>query len=63
TRTHLRGLKNFKSTSIRFREINDHELEANIFLTPAEKYTLGIDSELSRSNVRNFDISGRFSLT
>ncbi|WP_440880149.1 translocation and assembly module lipoprotein TamL [Tenacibaculum sp. C7A-26P2] len=63
TRTHLRGLKNFKSTSIRFKEINDHELEANIFLTPAEKYTLGIDSELSRSNVRNFDISGRFSLT
>ncbi|CAM1373271.1 translocation and assembly module lipoprotein TamL [Tenacibaculum xiamenense] len=63
TRTHLRGLKNFKSTSIRFRELNDHELEANIFLTPTEKYTLGFDTELSRSNIRNFDISGRFSLT
>ncbi len=63
TRTHLRGLKNFKSTSIRFSEVSDHELEANIFLTPTEKYTLGFDTELSRSNIRNFDISGRFSLT
>ena len=63
TRTHLRGLKNFKSTSIRFTELNTHELEANIFLTPTEKYTLGVDTELSRSNIRNFDISGQFSLT
>ncbi|RBW57272.1 hypothetical protein DS884_11885 [Tenacibaculum sp. E3R01] len=62
TRTHLRGLKNFKSTSIRFNELNDHELEANIYLTPKEKYTLGFDTELSRSNIRNFDISGKFSL-
>ncbi|MCT4699196.1 translocation and assembly module lipoprotein TamL [Tenacibaculum haliotis] len=63
TRTHLRGLKNFKSTSIRYNELNDHELEANVFLTPIEKYTLGIDSELSRSNIRNFDVSLKFSLT
>ena len=63
TRTHLRGLKNFKTTSIRFNELNDHELEANIFLTPTEKYTLGFDTELARSNIRNFDISGKFSLT
>lgn len=62
TRTHLRGLKNFKSTSIRFRELNDHELEATILLSPIEKYTLGFDTELSRSNIRNFDISGKFSL-
>lgn len=62
TRTHLRGLQNFKSTSIRFKELNDHELEANIFLTPKEKYTLSFDSELSRSNIRNFDVSGKFSL-
>lgn len=63
TRKHLRGLKNFKSTSIRYNELNDHELEANIFLTPIEKYTLGLDSELSRSNIRNFDVSLKFSLT
>lgn len=62
TRTHLRGLKNFKSTSIRYRELNDNELEANIYLSPIEKYTLGIETELSRSNIRNFDVSAKFSL-
>ncbi len=63
TRTHLRDLKNFKSASIKYSEISSNELEANIFLTPIEKYTLGIDSELSRSNIRNFDVSLKFSLT
>ena len=62
TRTHLRDLKNFKSTSVRYNELSENELEANIFLTPIEKYTLGIDTELSRSNIRNFDISLKFSL-
>ena len=63
TRAHLKSLKNFKSTSIRYNELNDEELEASIFLTPIEKYTLGFDTELSRSNIRNFDISLKFSLT
>ena len=62
TRTHLRNLKNFKSTSIRFSEIDDKNLEANIYLTPIEKYTLGIQTELSRSNIRTFDVSAEFSL-
>ena len=62
TRIHLRGLKNFKSTSIRYNELTDSELEANIFLTPIEKYTLGLDTELSRSNIREFDVSLKFSL-
>ncbi|WP_299160377.1 BamA/TamA family outer membrane protein [uncultured Tenacibaculum sp.] len=63
TRAHLKSLKNFKSTSIRYNELNNEELEASIFLTPIEKYTLGFDTELSRSNIRNFDISLKFSLT
>ena len=63
TQLHLRGLKNFKTTSIRYSSINDEELEANIFLTPIEKYSIGVDAELSRSNIRNFDISGKFSIT
>ncbi len=64
TQNHLRGLRNFKTSSIRYRPIpgTEDELEANIFLTPFEKYTIGFDSELSRSNIRNFDISGKFSL-
>lgn len=63
TRTHLRGLKNFKATSIRYNELSENELEANVFLTPLEKYTLGFETELSRSNIRNFDVSLKFSLT
>ena len=62
TRNHLRGLKNFKTTSIRFNELNDDELEANITLTPIEKYKLGVETELSRSNIRNFDVSTEFSI-
>lgn len=62
TRTHLRRLRNFKSTSILFNQIKAGELEANIYLTPTEKYTLGFETELSRSNIREFDISGKFSI-
>ncbi|TDQ30300.1 translocation and assembly module lipoprotein TamL [Tenacibaculum caenipelagi] len=63
TRTHLRGLKNFKATSIRYNELSSNELETNIYLTPIEKYTLGFETELSRSNIRNFDVSLKFSIT
>ncbi|WP_369048422.1 BamA/TamA family outer membrane protein [Tenacibaculum sp. UWU-22] len=62
TRMHLRGLKNFKTTTIKFNELNDNELETNIFLVPLEKHSLGFSSELSRSNIRNFDISTKFSI-
>ena len=41
TRNHLKSLKNFKSTSIKFEELNDEALKMNILLTPIEKYTLG----------------------
>ncbi len=65
TQTHLRGLRNFKTTSIRYTEVknSDELLNANIFLTPIEKYTIGLETELSRSNIRNFDISAKFSIT
>ncbi|MFY7671273.1 BamA/TamA family outer membrane protein [Tenacibaculum sp. MEBiC06402] len=63
TQTHLRGLRNFKNTSIRYNPYDEESLEANIFLTPREKYTIGIETELSRSNIRNFDISAKFSVT
>ncbi|CAA0177546.1 translocation and assembly module lipoprotein TamL [Tenacibaculum maritimum] len=63
TRKHLRGLRNFKTTAIKYSELNDSELIADIYLTPIEKYTLGFETELSRSNIRNFDISAKFSIT
>ena len=65
TRTHLKSLQNFKSTNIKFTPIfgTDDELRMDIFLAPLEKYTLGVETELTHSNIRNFGVSGKFSIT
>jgi outer membrane translocation and assembly module TamA len=63
TRNHLKSLKNFKSTSIKFEELNDDELKMNILLSPIEKYTLGFETELTHSNIRNIGASAKFSIT
>jgi len=64
TRNHLKSLKNFKSTSIKFSEIlgSDDELKMDIFLTPIEKYTLGFETELTHSNIREIGTSAKFSI-
>jgi outer membrane translocation and assembly module TamA len=65
TRNHLKSLKNFKSTNITFTPINglDEELRMDVFLAPKEKYTLGFETELTHSNIRNIGSSAKFSLT
>lgn len=65
TRTHLKSLQNFKSTNIKFTQIagTDNELKMDVFLAPLEKYTLISETELTHSNIRNFGISGKFSIT
>lgn len=65
TRTHLKSLQNFKSTNIKFTPVfgTDDELKMDIFLAPLEKYTLGMETELTHSNIRNFGVSGKFSIT
>lgn len=65
TRNHLKSLKNFKSTNITFTPINgkDGELRMDLFLAPKEKYTLGFETELTHSNIRNIGSSAKFSLT
>ena len=65
TRTHLKSLQNFKSTNIKFTPIDgsDSELRMDVLLSPLEKYTLGLESELTHSNIRNLGISGKFSIT
>ncbi|MFY0603888.1 MAG: BamA/TamA family outer membrane protein [Flavobacteriaceae bacterium] len=64
TRKHLRSLKNFKSITIRYDTVanSDEELDVNIFLTPIEKYTLGLETELTHSNIRDLGVSGKFSI-
>jgi len=65
TRTHLKSLQNFKSTNIKFTPLNgsDSDLRMDVLLSPLEKYTLGLESELTHSNIRNLGISGKFSIT
>ncbi|WP_439128312.1 BamA/TamA family outer membrane protein [Polaribacter sp.] len=65
TRNHLKSLKNFKSTNIEFTPISgtDDALRMNLFLSPKEKYTLGFETELTHSNIRNIGTSAKFSLT
>ncbi len=65
TRNHIKSLKNFKSTKIIIDSIpkSNGDLEMDIFLTPLEKYSIGFETELTHSNIRNIGISGKFSLT
>ena len=65
TRKHLKSLQNFKSTNINFSLINgtDNELRMDVLLSPLEKYTLGFETELTHSNIRNIGTSAKFSLT
>ena len=62
TRSHLKTLKNFKTISINFDEAENDKLETTILLSPIEKYTLGLDTELTHSNIRELGVSGKFSL-
>ncbi|NVJ89499.1 MAG: hypothetical protein HWD82_08675 [Flavobacteriaceae bacterium] len=65
TRNHLKSLKNFKTTNINFSQYgkSEDELNMDIFLSPLEKYTIGLETELTHSNIRNIGVSGKFSLT
>jgi len=65
TRNHLKSLQNFKSTNITFTPINgsDDALIMDLLLAPKEKYTLGFETELTHSNIRNIGSSAKFSLT
>ena len=64
TRQHLKSLKNFKTVSIEYVQVEnrDDQLDVNIFLTPIEKYTLGLETELTHSNIRDLGVSGKFSI-
>ena len=61
TRKHLRGLNNFRSVDIKYTELEDDWLEAAIYLTPLKKYSIGFNTELIHSNIRQLGISGKLS--
>ena len=64
TRTHLKLLKNFKTTKIEYSAIGSFKdaLKMAIYLAPIEKYTLGFDTELTHSNIRRLGTSAKFSI-
>lgn len=63
TRKHLRRLNNFRSVEIKYNELDDDFLEASIFLTPMKKYSIGLNTELTHSNIRQLGISGKLSFS
>lgn len=65
TRNHLKSLNNFKSTKIDFNPIEgtDDELRMDLYLAPKEKYSLGLETELTHSNIRDIGTSAKFSIT
>ena len=61
TRKNLRRLNNFRSVDIKYEETEDDMLNANIFLTPLKKYSIGFNTELTHSNIRQLGVSGKLS--
>jgi len=61
TRKNLQGLNNFKSIKITYNEINKDSLEASIYLTPFDKYSVDFSNELSHSNIKQLGVSGKIS--
>lgn len=64
TRKHLKSLRNFKIITIQYDTIEniDNQLDVNIFLSPLEKFSLDIETELTHSNIRDLGVSGKFSI-
>ncbi|WP_457616689.1 translocation and assembly module lipoprotein TamL [Lutibacter sp.] len=61
TRKNLRRLNNFRSVDIKYTELDNDLLEASIYLTPLKKYSLGFNTELTHSNIRQLGVSGKLS--
>ena len=61
TRKNIRGLQNFRTVDIKYEELENDMLEASIYLTPLKKYSVGINTELTHSNIRQLGISGKLS--
>ncbi|WP_240324953.1 translocation and assembly module lipoprotein TamL [Lutibacter oceani] len=61
TRKNLRRLNNFRTVDIKYNELENDFLEASIYLTPLKKYSIGISTELTHSNIRQLGISGKLS--
>ena len=58
TYRYISNLRNFKYPSIIFKPIGKtSDLEANIFLSPKERFSMGFDLDFSHSNIQDFGFS------
>lgn len=57
TYRHLSELKTFKYPSIEYIEHPDATLTTNIYLTPLKKFSFGVDTEASQSNIQTVGFS------
>ncbi|MFK5890115.1 MAG: BamA/TamA family outer membrane protein [Flavobacteriaceae bacterium] len=62
TRLYFNNLKNF-NVALTYLENNDNTLTANVFLNPIKKYSFGIDTEITHSNVKPFGLTSKLSFT
>jgi len=62
TRNYLRTTQNFRLVDIKYIENNDYTLDATIFLSPLKKYSLGLSTEITHSNIRQLGISSKISI-
>jgi outer membrane protein assembly factor BamA len=58
TYRYISNLRNFKYPSITYKTIGKtSDLEANIFLNPKERFSVGFDLDFSHSNIQDFGFS------
>lgn len=62
TRNYLRTTQNFKLVDVKYTENDDNTLDAAIYLSPLKKYSLGLNTEVTHSNIRSLGVSGKLSL-
>lgn len=62
TRTYFNNLRNF-NVAVNYFENKDNTLTANILLNPFKKYSLGLDTEVTHSNVKPFGLTTKVSFT
>ena len=53
TYRYFNSLKNFKYPSIIYEKNSDSTLTSSIYLTPKERFSLGLDMDISHSNIQN----------
>ena len=56
TYSYFNSLRNFKYPSITYEPKTDSTLVSSIFLTPKERFSLGIDLDISHSNIQNIGV-------